>query len=108
MGLLAVGLLVVFLKKGFEWLRKGQSSPDSILAATEYAHECISGIFTWGQTKEECFKYLWELTDDALKGVAVMYEMRYGESLRRAVNGEWLLFGEWKDKLLERMADIGI
>lgn len=106
--LLFVGLLWVFIKKLVVWMRKGSNRPESIGDAVEYVHSCIDGIFTWGGTKEEAFKYLWEMDDESLREVSIMYEMRYGETLKRAIGGEWVLFGEWKDKILERLSDMGI
>jgi len=67
--------------------------------------------FTSVQEKEAIFEQLYYMVSTGLIKVADVYREAYDETLREAVNEEWVfvLIGQsWKDRLLERMDTLGL
>lgn len=87
--------------------------PKDTVNLVEYIRRAFVMPFTSVAEKERIFEHLYDLPEVALHKVAGSYQQKYGETLREAVNEEWLInlnpFDDsWKTKLLERMGQIGL
>lgn len=69
--------------------------------------------FTGVSEKEDLFKAMYDAPTSVLWDINVKYWELYNETLRESINEEWVwnlnpFDMSWKDKLLQRMNDIGI
>jgi len=84
--------------------------PRDNIAFCQYIRRLFMNPFTTLREKFEAFRYMALLNDLALNAVALRYLAMYHESLREAVNEEWVIaVGEedWKERLLDRLNAIG-